>query len=495
MRRPHADADRPSPRHDPRHTGRRAVIVGSGPNGLSAAIVLARAGLNVTVFEAADEPGGATRSAGSFGPGTIVDLGSAGHPFGISSPFLSGLGLERHGLEWIQPPIPAAHPLEDRPAALLHRSLEDTVTELGRDGPAWRRLLAPIVRNWEKVVASVFGPMLRVPAHPLTLARFGARAALPATVFTRLAFGDEAARALFAGCAAHSFIPLHHPLTSAFGVLFGAAGHTRGWPVARGGSQAIAAALVAELEAHGGRVITDRPVRRLDEVGPADLALLDTGPHAAVDLVGARMPDRVARSLRNWRYGTAAHKVDYLLDGPVPWADPRVGEAGTVHLGGTTAELASAGAAVARGRHPERPFVLLCQQSAVDATRVPVGRQIVYAYAHTPHASTDPGVGRRIDAQIERFAPGFRDRIVDRIETPPRALAEQNANIVGGDIIGGSVVGAQQILRPRLTVNPYSLGVPGVYLCSASTPPGGGVHGMCGYHAARAALASLTKGA
>lgn len=472
----------------------RAVVVGAGPNGLAAAVVLARAGMDVTVFEAESEPGGATRSAPVFGPGTIVDLGSAAHPLGVSSPFLRSLDLERHGLRWIHPDIPAAHPLDGRPAALLHTSLDRTVAELGRDGRSWRRLVGASVRHWDRLVETLLGPLVRIPRDPLVLGDLGVRGVAPATVLARLAFSDEPARALFAGCAAHSFVPLHHSLTSAFGVLLAAAAHARGWPVAAGGSQAIARALVAELEAHGGRVVTDHPVTDLAAIGPADLTLLDIGPRAALDLLGDRLSSRIARAFSAWRYGPSAHKVDYLLDGPVPWSDQRVGAAGTVHLGGTMTEIAAAESEVARGRHPERPFVLLCQQGVADATRAPIGQQVVYAYAHTPRASADPATGQRIDAQIERFAPGFRDRIIARVETPPAALERLNRNLVGGDIIGGSIIGSQQVLRPRATLNPYALGIPGVFLCSASTPPGGGVHGMSGYHAARAALASLHRG-
>lgn len=476
--------------HDPRVSGRRAVVIGSGPNGLSAAVALARAGLLVEVHEAASVPGGATRSGPLLGEGTTVDLGAAVHPFGVASPFLSTLNLGRHGLEWLQPDIPVAHLLDGGPAALLHRSLDRTCQELGVDGPAWRRLHEPAVNHWEALVGSVLAPLLRVPRHPVLMARFGLRGALPAAALARALFREEPARALFAGTAAHSVLPLHHPLTSAFGVLFGAAGHATGWPVARGGSQAISRALVAELEAHSGRVITDHPITDLAQVGPADVVLMDLGPQAVADLVGDRLPHGVQRGLRRWRYGTGVHKVDYLLDGPVPWSDPRVAGAGTVHVGGTLAEVAAAEADVHRGRHPERPFVLVAQQSMLDPSRAPEGQQVLYAYAHTPQGSTQP-VGHRVDAQIERFAPGFRDRIIGRVETSPSELAAWNPNLVGGDVIGGSVSGVQQVLRPRATLRPYQLGVPGLFICSASAPPGGGVHGMSGYHAARAALTYL----
>lgn len=483
----------PGPEED--RAGTRAAVVGSGPNGLVAAAVLARAGLKVTVHEAAGTLGGACRSDDLLGAGTIVDRGAAAHPMGVSSPVLRALALERHGLRWLHPPVPAAHPLDRRPAVLLHRELRRTAAELGQDGRAWRLLHESVVERWDQVVESALSPLLRLPRHPVSLAGFGLRGAAPATVVARAAFRDEGSRALFAGSAAHAVVPLHHPLTAAFGVLFGAAAHARGWPVAAGGSQAVADALAADLESHGGTIRTGHRVTALDQVRPADLVLLDTGPQAAVRILGDAMPSRVRRGLSSWRYGTGVHKVDYLLDGPVPWADPRVTAAGTVHLGGTLAEVAAAEHDVARGRHPERPFVLLCQQGAADLSRAPRGRHVVYAYAHTPHGSTDTGTGARVDAQIERFAPGFRDRVLSRVETTPAGLEAWDANLVGGDVVGGSAAGLQQLLRPRPTLRPYDLGAPGVFLCSASTPPGGGVHGMAGYHAARTALASLDRSA
>ncbi|MGC5629296.1 phytoene desaturase family protein [Georgenia sp. Z1344] len=478
--------------HDPLVAGRTAAVVGSGPNGLAAAVALARAGVAVTVHEAGPEAGGATRSGPVLGEGTTVDLGSAVHPFGIASPFLATLDLGRHGLEWVQPDIPVGHPLDDGPAAVQYRSLRYTAADLGRDGAAWQRLYAPVVSDWEATTAGFLGPLLRVPREPVALARLGLRGALPATAVAKALFRDERARALFAGTSAHSVMPLTHPLTAAFGVLFGAAAHATGWPVARGGSRAISAALVAELEAHGGRVVTDSEITDLDQVRPADAILLDLGPHAVAELAGDELPAGVTRGLRRWRYGTATHKVDYLLDGPVPWNDDRLGRAGTVHLGGTLDEIAAAERDVHRGRHPERPYVLVAQQSALDPGRAPAGQQVLYAYAHTPHGSTAP-VGDRIDAQLERFAPGFRDRVLRRVESAPADLAAWNPNLVGGDVVGGSMGGTQLLLRPRATLRPYGLGASGLFMCSASTPPGGGVHGMNGYHAARAALTHLRR--
>lgn len=469
-----------------------ASVVGAGPNGLAAAVVLARAGLQVTVWEARERAGGASSSAHVLAPDAVTDLGSAVQPFGVASPLFTRLPLERHGLAWLHPEIPMAHPLDARPAALLHRSLAGTAEQLGRDGRAWRALHAGVVRSWPEVVDAALGPLLRVPEHPLALARFGARAAWPATALARAAFREEPARALFTGSAAHSWLPLHRPLTAAFGVLFGAAAHATGWPVARGGSQSIADALVAELEAHGGTVLTSSPVTDLDQVRPADLVLLDLTPRQVLAVAGRELPTRYAAALRRWRYGAGAFKVDYLLDGPVPWADPRVAGAGSVHLGGTAGEVAAAEAEVFAGRHAERPFVLVAQQSAVDPTRAPAGRQVLWAYAHVPAGSTAPA-GHLVDAQVERFAPGFRDRVLARVESSPADLERWNANVVGGDVGGGALDGLQQVFRPVVRAVPYATPLPGVFLCSASTPPGGGVHGMCGYHAAQAAMRALAR--
>jgi phytoene dehydrogenase-like protein len=469
-----------------------ATVVGAGPNGLAAAVVLARAGLDVTVLEAAERAGGATRSARVLAPDAVTDLGSAVHPLGVASPLFTRLPLQRHGLEWVHPEIPLAHPLEDRPAALLEPSLTATAQSLGRDGRAWQALHAGAVAQWEKLIPGVLGPILRLPEHPAAMASFGARGVWPATALARTVFREEPARALFAGSAAHSVLPLHRPLTAAFGVLLGAAAHATGWPVARGGSQAIADALVADLAEHGGQVITNAPVRDLAELGPADLVLLDLTPRQVLAVAGSRLPPRYARGLGRWRYGTASYKVDYLLDGPVPWTDPRVQRAGTVHVGGSMTQIAAAEAEVHAGRHPRRPFVLVAQQSAADPGRAASGQQVLWAYAHTPNGSDLP-VGDRIEAQIERFAPGFRDRVLARVETGPRELERMDANLVGGDIGGGALDGLQQVFRPVVSLVPYATPLPGVFLCSSSTPPGGGAHGMCGYHAAGAALDDLAR--
>jgi len=462
-------------------------VVGAGPNGLAAAIVLAQAGFQVTVYEAAGTAGGALRSRSLLSPDSVTDLGAASHPFGVASPFFNSLDLQRHGLEWIDPAVPLAHPLIGRPAALLHRSLERTTQELDRDGGAWNRLHRNATDHWPEVVESVLAPLLRVPRRPLTLAGFGARGAWPAASLARAAFRGEEARALFGGSAAHSWLPLTRPLTAAFGVLFGAAAHASGWPVARGGSQRIADALVAELTDLGGELVLDAPVEDLGELGPADLVLLDVTPRQFLRMSGGKLPPRYARALGRYRYGAAAHKVDYLLDGPVPWSDPRVQDAGTVHVVGGLDDIVRAEREVHAGTASERPFVLLGQQSRHDRSRAPRGQEVVWAYAHVP-SGNDGSAGHLVDRQIERFAPGFRDRVLARVETTPQQFERWNANLVGGDINGGSMDGLQQLLRPVARADPYSTPLPGVYLCSSSTPPGGGAHGMCGYHAARAAL-------
>jgi phytoene dehydrogenase-like protein len=474
----------------------RATVVGAGPNGLSAAVVLARAGLEVTVLEAGPAIGGGAASGELLGPGVLSDLGSAVHPFGLASPFFRDLPLERHGLQWRHGRYPVGHPLDDGPAALLEHDLDAAATELGRDGAAWRALFTQPVRNFEKLVPAVLGPLLRVPSNPVTLAAFGARAAWPATLLTRTAFREERARALFAGMAAHALQPHDHLLTAAFGMLFGTAAHATGWPVPAGGAGAITRALAAVLAEHGGRVLLEHRVGSLADLavaGPADLTLFDVTPRQLVGIAGDELPSRYAGQLRRWSYGPGAHKVDYLLDGPVPWRDERLREAVTVHLGGTAAEIAAAEADVVRGVHPERPFVLLAQQDVADPGRAPEGQRVVWAYAHTPQGSVDPGTGARVDAQIERFAPSFRDRVLNRVETSPAALEASNQNLVGGDVGGGALTLRQQLFRPVVGSNPYRVPLPGTYLCSAATPPGGGVHGMCGFHAANLALTDLAR--
>ncbi|HWV25858.1 MAG TPA: NAD(P)/FAD-dependent oxidoreductase [Aeromicrobium sp.] len=459
-----------------------AVVVGSGPNGLAAAIVLARAGWDVTVLEANDTIGGGMRSAELTVPGLVHDVCSAAHPTGVASPFLQSLQLDQHGLEWAWADVEAAHPLDDGRVGLLYRDLDRTAAALGPDGSAWRSLFGGLTPHVDDLAADIFGPVLGVPDHPLTFGRFGVRSLLPATWTTRR-WRDEAA-ALFAGMAAHTFQRLDRPLGSALGMMFGLLGHTYGWPVAVGGSQSIANALVSVLTAAGGRIETGHRVTTLPA---ADVVMLDVTPEQVLTIVGDRLPPRVARGLRGWRRGPAAFKVDLAIEGGIPWTRPEVAGAATVHLGGTMAQINAAEVAVGRGRMPEQPFVLLCQQYVADPSRSVGDVHPIWAYAHVPHGF-DGDATPALLAQIERFAPGVRDRVVAMSVHRPADLEAGNANYVGGDITAGAATPWQTIARPRLTARPYSLGVPGVYLCSASTPPGGGVHGMAGFHAATQAL-------
>ncbi len=464
-----------------------AIVIGSGPNGLGAAITLAGAGRSVTVFEAQDTVGGGARSEKLTLPGFVHDVCSAVHPLAVSSPLFRSLPLERHGLAWVHPQLPLAHPLDGGTAAILHRSLDATAATLGPDEAAYRRLMSPLVRDWDRLAPQLLGPLLRVPRHPLAMARFGLRAARSARGLAERTFRDEPARALFAGLAAHSMLPLEQPLTASIGLFLGAAGHAVGWPFARGGSQAIADALADHLRSLGGEIVTGRSVDSLDDLPPADVFMLDVTPRQATRIAGSRLPDRYVRRLDRYRYGPGAFKVDFALDAPIPWTAEACGRAGTVHVGGTLAEIAGAERAVAEGGHPDQPFVLVAQQSLFDPTRAPEGKHTAWAYCHVPNGST-VDMTDRIEAQIERFAPGFRERVLARRVTSPAGFEQHNANYVGGDIAGGAHDGLQLLFGPALRPVPYSTPARGVYICSSSTPPGAGVHGMCGYFAARAAL-------
>jgi phytoene dehydrogenase-like protein len=470
-----------------------AVVVGSGPNGLAGAITLARAGLDVTVYEAADSAGGGARSGDLLGTGLTYDVCSAVHPFGVSSPFFERLDLGAHGLEWVHPRVPVAHPLDGEPAVLLHRDIGATALGLGPGGVAWRRLVGPLARRWDRLAADVLGPVLHVPRDPLGLAVLGIGGVWPASLLARRMLRGRRGEALFAGLAAHSVLPLDAPFTAAVGLVFGATAHARGWPVALGGSQAIVTALLGHLRSLGGRVVTGQPVETLEELGGARVVLLDVSPRQFVALAARRgLPGRYRRAVERFRQGAGVHKVDYVLDGPVPWRDERCLEAGTVHVGGTFEQIAAYERAVHEGRHGSHPFVLVAQQSLFDRSRVTGGREVLWAYCHVPHGSDRP-MGEAIDAQVERFAPGFRDRIVARLDTGPAALERANANYHGGDISGGANDRLQLFMRPVPALVPYRTPLPGVYLCSASTPPGAGVHGMCGHHAARRALRDLAR--
>jgi Phytoene dehydrogenase and related proteins len=470
-----------------------AVVVGSGPNGLAAAVHLARHGVAVRVLEAAPVIGGGARSSPLTLPGLIHDDCSAVHPAAVASPYLRSLGLEKYGLRWRWPPIDLAHPLDSGAAGVLWRDIGRTAREMGVDGRAWLRVFGPLSRDFDDLAEDVFRPIPHLPAHPVTLASFGLRALAPATWAARRWRRAET-RALFAGAAAHAFGSLHAPLSAAIGLLLIAAGHAYGWPVAEGGSRSIVDALAALLTDLGGVIETGVRVESLDELAGFDVALLDVSPLAALRIAGRRLPPRIARAYARFRYGPAAYKVDFAVEGGVPWRDEYSRHAGTVHLGGTLEEVAAAEESVARGRMPARPFVLVGQQYLADPSRSSGGLHPVWAYAHVPHAH--PGLATEaIVDQIERFAPGFRHRVAARhIRTVPK-MAAYNPNYVGGDIATGASTGAQLLFRPRPALDPYSTGIPGVFLCSSATPPGPGVHGMCGYHAARAALRHLGHGA
>lgn len=468
-----------------------AVVVGSGPNGLAGAIRLAEAGLSVRVLETNERYGGGLRTTELTLPGVLHDECSAFHPSALASPLFRSLGLESEGLQWAWPEVDFAHPLDRGRAGVLWRDIDRTAGGLGVDGAAWLRTNRRIAEGFDELVEDIFRAIVHVPRHPLRLARFGLPALLPATVTARQ-WSTEEARALFMGAAAHSFTRLDHPLSTAVGLTLIGAGHAHGWPVARGGSMAIADAMVRRLTSLGGRVETGVPVSALAQLDDPDVVLLDTSHRGALEIVGEAMPARIARSLRRYRFGPAAFKVDFAVDGGIPWTNEHVRAAGTVHVAGSAQELVAAETATVRGRMPERPFVLLGQQYLADRSRSQGDVHPIWAYAHVPAGFTGDAT-EHVTAQIERFAPGFRDRIVATAVKGTSALQAYNPNYVGGDISAGTNAGLRVALRPRTTLKPYSLGVPGVYLCSSSTPPGGGVHGMCGAGAAEAALAELRR--
>ncbi|ORL84830.1 phytoene desaturase family protein [Prescottella equi] len=467
------------------------VVVGAGPNGLAAAVTLALRGVRVTVYEAADTIGGGTRTTERLAPGLLHDDCSAVHPMGVASPFFRSLDLAAHGLEWCYPEIDLAHPLDDAVAAVFVRSLEQTAGRLGPDGRAWAKLFGPIADRFDDIAAEVLRPIAHLPRHPIALAGFGIGALAPATLTARRWRTDQA-RALFAGVAAHAYYPLTRPTTAAAGLLMLGAGHRYGWPVAKGGSRAVTDALASLLRAHGGRIETGRRVRSLGELPRADVTLLDLSPTGVADLAGDLLPGRVARAYRRFRYGPAAFKLDLAVEGGVPWRDPACRRAGTVHVGGTLEEITAAERDVHRGRMPERPFVLVAQQYLADPSRSAGDLHPVWAYAHVPHGY--PGdATEAILRQLESFAPGVRDRIVGAFARSATEMPRYNPNYVGGDIASGANDPVQMLSRPRIALDPYSTGIPGVYICSASTPPGGGVHGMSGHNAALSALRMLQR--
>jgi phytoene dehydrogenase-like protein len=467
---------------------RRACVIGAGPNGLAAAIVLAQAGLRVDVFEAEPTAGGAVRTLELTLPGFRHDFGSAVYPLGAGSPFFSSLPLSEYGLEWVHSPAPVAHPLDDGTAVVLERDLGDARRSLGEDGKIWSELVQPFVERWHDFAGDVLRPVSLIPKHPLLMARFGINAVRSArTIAGR--FRSERTRALFAGLAAHSTLGLEEVLSGTFGMLMAIPAHAVGWPIPRGGAQSLTSALCGHLAKLGGKISTSSRLELIEQLSHYDLQMFDVTPKQLLAIAGERFTQPFRRQLQRFRYGPGVFKVDYALSSPTPWRATECFRAATVHIGGTFDEVAASEKAVRSGLHPERPFVLLVQPSLFDPSRAPSGKQTAWAYCHVPNGSTE-NMLPRLEGQIERFAPGFRDCVVARKVFSPADLETKDANLVGGDIGGGALDASQFLFRP--TWRHYATSDPAIYLCSSSTPPGGGVHGMCGYHAARAALAKFS---
>lgn len=465
----------------------KACVIGSGSNGLSAAIVLAQAGLPVEVFEAECIPGGATRSMELTLPGFIHDFGSAVYPLGAGSPYFSTLPLHDYGLEWVRSPAPLAHPLDDGSAIVLEQDLEAAADGLGSDGVIWRQLMEPLVKHWSEFAREALGPVLKIPRHPWLLARFGMNALLPARIVANR-FKSDRTRALFAGLAAHSFLAMDEPLSSAVAIMMAIPAHVVGWPIARGGSQSLTNALCNYLAQLGGQVVTSARVESLQGLAGYDLILCDLTPRQLLAIAGQQLSDRYKRQLNKYRYGPGVFKVDYALSAPIPWKASECLRAATLHLGGRFEEIAASEKAVRNGEHPERPFVLLAQPTLFDGSRAAAGKHTAWAYCHVPNGSTFDMLPR-LENQIDRFAPGFREVVLARHVLSPAHLEGMNSNLVGGDIAGGAIDLRQLLFRPTWRL--YGTSARNIFLCSSSTPPGAGVHGMCGYHAAKRALARL----
>jgi phytoene dehydrogenase-like protein len=461
-----------------------ALVIGAGPNGLAAAIEIARAGRRVCLYEGNSTVGGGTRSAALTLPGFTHDVCSAVHPLAAGSPFFSQLPLQKYGLEFVYPPASLAHPFDDGTALIISRSIDVTAERLGKDGASYRRVFEPLVDAWDGLAGDLLGP-IGIPRHPFAMARFGLNAIRSAKGFAAAKFHEDKTRALFAGMAGHSFLSLDSAGTTAFGLVLGVLAHTVGWPITRGGSQTLANALAAHLVELGGEIVTDHRVESLTDLPPARAILCDVTPRQLVKLAGDTLTSGYRRRLERYRYGPAAFKLDWALSAPVPWKAVECKTAATVHLGGSFAEIVESEWNATHGRHAEKPFVLVAQPSLFDATRAPAGQHTLWAYCHVPNGST-VDMSDAIEGQIERFAPGFRDCILARSVMSPAAFERYNPNLVGGDINGGIQDLAQMFLRP--TMRMYSTSKEGLYLCSSSTPPGGGVHGLCGFHAARIAL-------
>ncbi|HJR44060.1 MAG TPA: NAD(P)/FAD-dependent oxidoreductase [Actinomycetota bacterium] len=463
-----------------------AVVVGGGPNGLAAAIEIARAGRSVVVYEAADRPGGGCRSAELTLPGFVHDVCSAIHPLAVASPFLKSVPLERLGARVLHPKIPLAQPLDGGRAAFLRRSVDETAAAFGPDERAYRRLMGPLVRNADSLIEELLGP-LGIPRHPLAMARFGLNGLWPAATLLSRRFEGDAPKALLGGAAAHAMLPLDRSPTAAVGLLLGLLAHAVGWPVIEGGSQRLTDALVAYLAELGGEVRNGETVTSLKQLQESRCVLFDVSPRQMLQIASDELPSRYAGRLSKFRHGPGIFKIDWALDGPVPWANPECGDAGTVHLGGTLEEMAASERASWEGRIPEHPYVLLGQQSACDPSRAPEGKHTLWGYCHVPSGS-NIDMTDRIEAQLERFAPGFKDRVLARSTMAPKEVEDYNANYIGGDITGGVQDLRQTFARPAARLDPYTTPNERLFICSASAPPGGGVHGMAGYHAARSAL-------
>ena len=464
-----------------------AIIVGSGPNGLAAAITLARAGQKVLILEAKDTIGGGTRTAEVTLPGFRHDICSAIHPLGIASPFFRDLPLADFGLEWIYSPVALAHPLDDGCAAILTPSIEESAASLGVDVRAYHRLMTPLVESWQEILGDTLGPFPFPPKHPITLARFGLLALRSARGLAESRFQGEAARALFAGLAGHGMLPLEEPTTASIALVLGILAHAVGWPIPKGGSQSISNAMAAYLESLGGEIATNHEVTSQDALPESRSVLLDVTPRQMIRICGEHLPAGYRQKLTRYRYGPGVCKVDYALSGPIPWKAAACTQAGTIHLGGTLDEISASEKAVWREEHPEKPLVLLAQQSLFDDSRAPDGQHTAWAYCHVPHGSQQD-VSESITAQIERFAPGFRDLILAKHVYTATEMQSYNPNYIGGDINGGVQDWRQLFTRPVARWSPYTTPEKGLYICSSSTPPGGGVHGMCGYHAAQSVL-------
>lgn len=467
---------------------KRVNVVGSGPNGLSAAIALARAGCAVTVWEAAAQPGGGVRTEAATLPGFRHDIGSAVYPLGIASPFLRTLPLQEHGLRWIEPDVPLAHPLPNGDAVALLHSVDETAELLREDGEAYRRLMTPLVASWRDLIHDVLGPVFHLPRHPLALAGFGLTAIQPALSVARRLFSTERARTLFAGMAAHAVVPLDFAATSGVALTLGVTAHSDGWPIAVGGAQSITDALLSVLHSLGGTLHTSTPIGRLQDLPSADCTMLDVSPTELLRLAGAAISPERARPYLQFRHGPGIYKLDWALSDPIPWTNTLCRRAGTVHLGASVEEIATSEADAYYGRRNRTPYVLLSQPSLFDPSRAPAGRHTAWAYCHVPNGSAEDAT-EAIESQIERFAPGFRDTILARNGRNAPAMQQWDRNLVGGDVSGGAMTLAQILRRPKLP--PYATPIPGTFLCSSSTPPGGGVHGMCGMLAAKAAAAHL----